>query len=286
MVNQHTGYAIPASSGIRASSSRSILVTTFEKRFFGNALPLVQELRKQMPDIPILIFINGNLGGDHDKALRSKFLKSLSEISNIDVVCNGRMTGISRNWNLGIQLASTEQVLCLSDDVLISSEFFKDVEVLFKQNELNGLTVIESFACFFISRNLIDLIGWFDERYLGFGIEDGDYLWRFENYFGFPPSRYKIDSFSHAWQSDRGDDVMGEGKYSLANFAYNDLKYINDENGLQGPYSEKKISRLSSEYIHPMEDFRRNTSKALSETDIHIVTEILSSKLALPESNY
>ncbi len=271
---------------VRAAFTRSVLITTFEKRFFTNALPLVRELRRQIPDIPILVFINGNLHGDHDRYLRSEFLKALSNISNIDVVCNGRMTGISRNWNLGIQLASTEQVLCLSDDIQVGFDFYKDVDLIFKRNESEGLSIVESFACFFIHRKLIDQIGWFDERYLGFGAEDGDYLWRFEEHFGIPPYRYKLDSFSHQWQEERGDEVAGAGKYSLANFTYNDLKYVRDENGLKGPYSEEKKSLFSNEGIHPMEDFRRKTSGALLETNPERVSEILSLGLHKPSMDF
>ena len=258
--------------------SQSILVTTFEKRF-QNALPLVQELRKQMPSIPILVFINGNLNGDHDKTLRSNFTKSLSAIPDIDIICNNQMTGISRNWNLGIQLAATDQVLCLSDDILIESDFFKDVEILFNLNVQEGLTIVESFACFIIHKNMIDEIGWFDERYLGFGAEDGDYLWRFEEHFGFPPLRHKIDSLKHEWSSERGGDVARGAKYSLVNYVYNDLKYPMSDRGMKGPFAESRISLMANRSIHPMEDFRRKTTGVLLESNPVAASEVLSKAL-------
>jgi len=265
----------PSTNRKNAIQNASILITTFEKRQFSAALPLVNSIRSNGIDLPIMVYINGNLDGGHDTKARSALLQELSKISAVDVICSNTMTGISRNWNLGIQLLASENILCLSDDIVISHGFKEDMEATFKLVSSEDFIVIGSFASFVISRKCIDNIGWFDERFMGFGEEDGDYIYRFLDYYKRYPRIYYSSGIDHLDMQTRGDEAAGVGKYSLFNLAFRTLKYIPDETGIQGSFNERHSQILKSFDFHPMESFRRLNSKLFYEDDFNsLITSI------------
>lgn len=258
-------------------TSRGIVVTTFEKRFFSSALPLIQQLRDAGIEYPIIVVINGNLDGNHNQDLRRKFISELTKFNNLGVVTNFQFSGISRHWNLGIQLLGTESVACFSDDLVVSRHFKNELESVFDAVKVAGLVTIEGFAAFVITRNLIDEIGWFDERFQGFGEEDGDYVWRYIKRFKKDPPRFKSFSLVHQNLQSRGDEVAGISKYSLFNLAWRKIKYVENSEGIFGCFTSPQIQRILDIDYHPMETFRRKNKSLLSEAREEIVLNELSS---------
>jgi hypothetical protein len=267
----HDDLLIPRDPNI--DLSRGILITTFEKRQFTSALPLIQQIRDAGISYPILVFLNGNLGRNHDDRLRSLFLREISKIENVGILTNFEMSGISRNWNLGIQVLGTEITACFSDDLVVSQNFKEELDMVFDAASSAGFITIEGFAAFVISRFLIDEIGWFDERFLGFGEEDGDYVWRFIKRYGQEPPRFKSLSLIHQNLQTRGEEIAGISKYSLFNLVWHKIKYKEVEQGISGMYSEPKNQRFSDFNYHPMENFRRSNKHLLQESEENIISE-------------
>jgi hypothetical protein len=269
-----------------AEGSRGIVLTTFEKRFFSSALPLIQQLRDAGIEHPIIVLINGNLDGNHDQDLRRKFISELAKFKNLGVVTNFRFSGISRHWNLGIQLLGTESVACLSDDLVVSRHFKNELESVFDAVKVAGLVTIEGFAAFAITRELIDEIGWFDERFLGFGEEDADYVWRYIKRFKKDPPRFKSFSLIHQSLQSRGDEVAGISKYSLFNLTWRETKYVENSEGISGLFDRPQIQRISDMDYHPMETFRRKNRKLLSEVKKDTILNELSNQYDFDTSTF
>ena len=82
--------------------------------------------------------------------------------------------GLSNLWNLLIINSTTEKVLVLNDDIVISTTFRKHLE---QSNVLKSdISIINtSWSHFIISKKIVEKIGWFDERFPGVGNEDQDY---------------------------------------------------------------------------------------------------------------
>lgn len=255
--------------------SKSILVTTFELRFFENCLPLIKQLRAIDIRYPITVFVNGNLDHMHDATLRSNFLQEISQISDVSVVCCNYMAGTSRIWNLGIQMLDSDLVLCLSDDVEVSPNFSSELDYAFSQGAKEGLTILNQFCSFIISRRCIELIGWFDERYLGFGEEDGDYIWRYEEKFGKPPLVLRAPGVRHLNSQVRDSYVEGKQKWSLINAIFGQIKYVYNPLGISGRFEEPRTSTLSSMDFYPLETFRRSTYDLLKESSNSKIQERL-----------
>lgn len=255
------------------TQSRGILITTFEKRQFSSALPLIQQIRGAGINYPILVFLNGNLDRNHDDHLRSLFLLEISKIKNVGVLTNFEMTGISRNWNLGIQILGTELTACFSDDLVVSPNFREELDMVFDAASTAGFITIEGFAAFVISRLVIDEIGWFDERFLGFGEEDGDYVWRFIKRFGQEPPRFKSLALVHQNLQTRGEEIAGISKYSLFNLVWRKIKYEEVDEGISGCFTKPQSQRFLDFDYHPMENFRRSNKHLLQENEENIISE-------------
>lgn len=260
--------------------SRAILVTTFEKRFFSSALPLIKSIRNLGIDYPILIFINGNLDGNFDWTARKKFIDEVNKLEKVGFVTSNVMTGMSRNWNLGLQLLGSKLTLCLCDDLVISYGFQKELDEAFVKAKSEGLITLAGFAAFVINENVIADIGWFDERYLGFGEEDGDYVWRFQEFYKSLPPRKICLAINHENLKSRGDEVPGTTKYSLTNRVYKEIKYKQNIRGIKGMYESPHIKVLSDLSAHNMEEFRRRCKECFKIVDEKEVNRIIMENLS------
>jgi len=189
------------------------------------------------------------------------------------------MAGTSRIWNLGIQMLDTDLVLCLSDDVEIDSNFVSELDYSFSCVEQNGLTILNHFSSFIISRKCIEVLGWFDERFLGFGEEDGDYIWRYQEKFGEPPLTLHASGIRHLNSQSRDSYVAGKQKWSLVNAEFQKIKYVKNPSGISGRFDEPRVSTLPSTDFYPLETFRRCTYDLLKESDPAVIQEKLLANL-------
>jgi hypothetical protein len=252
---------------------RGILITTFEKRQFTSALPLVKQIRDAGIQYPICIFLNGNLNRDHNSEARSKFLHEISKLQDVGVITNFEMSGLARNWNLGIQILGTELTACFNDDLIVTKQFKKELDMVYEAADVAGLITIIGFSAFVLSRKLIDKIGWFDERFLGIGDEDGDYVWRFIDNFGYEPPSFKSYGLIHEYLQTKGDEIAGVSKYSLFNLVWNRIKYVEDANGVKGCFASPHSQSVTDMQYHPMETFRRKYKFLLREDDEHKIRD-------------
>lgn len=152
----------------------SIGIVTFEKRFEEYFKPLIRTIKKVRPDIEITVCVNGQYKQPFNQKYLKELLSFCSEYSNIYPQVFTRFNSLAKLWNRTVLNSSSDLVFILNDDVEIDENFFNFVEqdtesyrdklVLF-----NGI-----FSHFFIDRNLLQRVNWFDERYLGVGKEDRD----------------------------------------------------------------------------------------------------------------
>jgi predicted glycosyltransferase involved in capsule biosynthesis len=99
---------------------------------------------------------------------------------------------LAKLWNRGVLTASNDLCLVLNDDLTIAKDlneksFFDQLD-LHIQNVVPKTTPVifkinGSFSHFLISKSVLHQVGYFDERLLGIGEEDGDFSWRFHELF-------------------------------------------------------------------------------------------------------
>ena len=100
--------------------------------------------------------------------------------------------------------SSNEFILVLNDDIELENQniiTLMEQELLGIKNNNNlesELFLINgSWSHFVASKKIIDELGYFDERLLAFGEEDGDMVWRYQNKYGKKIKAIKIDGITN-----------------------------------------------------------------------------------------
>lgn len=245
-------------------SDLSISIATFEDRFFAHALPLIEQIRREC-DVPIVLVINGNLDRAINPILLSNFISAAVKFGNVFPVTFHTFHGCAKLWNTGILHGDREITLVLNDDIgIIPGELFSHLVQIVNLTEQSGLIKInESWSHFAISKQLINKLGWFDERFLGIGEEDGDYQLRFHEFFGSHVRSERVMSFVNLVDPSRDSSVArGVGKYSLFN---------------RSLVSHPKFKRLTVEgarQIYPYWRWRQDNLIQLRESNPQLLDEV------------
>lgn len=237
-----------------------IVIVTFELRQSERAIPLLKQIRLSGISAPIALVVNGNFNGGYDSDLRQKLFQELADIPNVYLTMTRKFHGLSHNWNLGIRLLGCKSTLVLNDDIWIDLGSFKaEVSRIRALGMDSPLTTINrSFSHFLIDDSALNSVGWFDERFVGIGEEDGDYYLRYCDYYNKPPLDVHTNAVVHFNDANSGSEIKGVTKYSLANLVFAGIKYGSPPDGNPGFFGELRIPNFDSSYRLDAEDFRRS----------------------------
>lgn len=225
----------------------SIGITTFNKRFEKFLKPLVVSIREKRPNIDIILAINSDYKIGMHEDYRKDILMFCASLPRIYPIMFSEMRGCSKMWNSMITNSTKDNMLILNDDIIINhSDFFNSLEN--KQAEL--FKINGSFSHFFINKTQMYDLGYFDERFLGFGEEDGDLVYRFIEKYNRNIPNINLPNIINVVDNSRDENIKcGIGKYSYFNreFAYN-------ENGSyhECKYRESNESTISGMFGTPM----------------------------------
>ena len=222
----------------------SIGMGTFDKRFEKYFKPIIKQIKKFRPNLEIIVFVNGSLKEKFNENYRKEILNFCSEHENLFPHFVPQQRGFSKLVNSCLTNASNHNILLLNDDLTIESEnFFNQFEKIIKFSnscfKING-----SWSHVFLNRIEVNEVGWMDERYLGFGEEDGDFEWRYQEKFSRPFMSYSVpDILNHVEQNDYSVNMeVINKKYSAFNnkFAFQ-YKYKEDINGKNFGIMDRKL---------------------------------------------
>lgn len=235
----------------------TIAITTFSKRI-TLVENLLQQIRKFV-DNKIILVINGERNGDFNEEYRTRVLQLSLKYKNIYPIFYIEMRGLSKLWNTAIIASDEDNILMLNDDIeILSDDIFVKTEHHIGTDDYTGLSKFNSsFSHFIINKHVIDNVGYFDERLLGFGEEDGDITYRFLK------KNIQIKNISVTNVVNLVSDLRhghikpGIGKYSEfnRNFIYGQ-KYKPTQTGqLRGMFDSPMEQVLIDSQQHPYEQF-------------------------------
>jgi hypothetical protein len=158
------------------TNNYSIGVVTYINRYHTYFKQNVLNLLKYFPDKQIIIVINGHPDKLNNIAYLKEITQWLSSL-NVQYVTFEDHQSLAKCWNWILLMSSAQNNLFLNDDILIKKNFRPDFENHLSKKQ-DFFTINNSFSHFFLSKTTIKEVGWFDERFLGIGQEDGDYLIR------------------------------------------------------------------------------------------------------------
>lgn len=209
----------------------TIGIVTYHARFEEYFKPLIKRLGKVFPDIEIVCILNGY----PDQSLQLNYLdkatRFLSTRNNVRYLTHTDHQSLSRCWNQLILLSETKHVLIINDDTEVSELFRSELEPTVGTAPL--ITYNKSWSHFLISKALIQKIGWFDERFLGVGYEDGDYAYRM-TMASIPIKNVNCHGLRNfvADNKDPGFKAISKstGKYASINKDFFDSKWLTPDN--------------------------------------------------------
>lgn len=239
----------------------SIVITTFDKRFRPFLIPLISDIKSQRPDAEIIVMVNGACNSPFDEQYRLEVLSFLSSQKYCYPNIFPNFQSLSKMWNRGVLTSTHERVLVLNDDLRISKGIegcFFDLLENAISNYSGTFKVNGSFSHFVITRQELLEVGFFDERLLGLGEEDGDFYWRYYECYGRDIPSIDI-SYIDNIQSDIADTGYNKGIRTAAKFNRDFIMNEKYKRTLFGghrgmfDYSVKKVLEDAQQY--PYETF-------------------------------
>lgn len=232
-------------------------ITTFSLRF-DFVSNLIRSIRGLGIENNIFLCVNGEKDSDLDEEYRIKILNLCSSYKNIYPIFFSEIRGLAKMWNTLIIHSSKENILMLNDDILIkSTNIFDVVSNHVKEESYFGLSIINNtFSFFVVNKHFIDELGYFDERLLGFGEEDGDIMFRLLK-IGKTLNRINVQDVENIVSDIRHEHIKpGIGKYSFfnRNFIFTE-KYHCNGNIYYFPEGIKCEEKLPNLNLYPYEKY-------------------------------
>jgi hypothetical protein len=244
----------------------SIVITTFDRRFRSHLVPLLNDIAQHYASSPIeiIVTINGPHRSAFDQEYRKQVLIALSEHENVYPTMFPNFQALAKLWNRGILTAQNDLVLVLNDDLRMEPRFFEllEKEIAFHSRtfKING-----SFSHYLAYKPEVIEVGFFDERLLGIGEEDGDFAWRYYKTYGKEVPSVDIPHVDNV-QSEIADPGFTKGirHYSKFNreFILN-TKYRGSIFGHKSMFDRRVVPRIGDLPQYPYENFYRTRLKDL-----------------------
>lgn len=242
----------------------SIVITTFDQRFEPFLKPLITQIQAERPGIEIIVMINGLCKAPFNPSYRQQVLHFLADQPNCFPTVFPSFQSLAKMWNRGILNASNERVLVLNDDLTIhpsktsaATGFFTGFEQAL-MNYLRSFKVNGSFSHYVINRTELIEVGFFDERLLGLGEEDGDFFWRYHERYGSEIESITIQGIDNV-QSDLADTGYTKGIRTAALF---NRQFIKEKKyrdvllgGYRGMFDKRVKKQIADEKQYPYETF-------------------------------
>lgn len=249
----------------------SIGITTFEERFNSYFVPLLKRIREYEKEIEVIVAINGEHEREFNEKFRKNILEFISSQPNVYSIMFPHFRGLSKLWNSIIIHATHDYILMLNDDLMISDPNFIDKIIkTLQRNKGRSFLINRSWSYFVLSRKEIDKLGYFDERLLGIGEEDGDMTWRYIEKYGSEMPSYKMKGFinysEHSVETYKPHNIKTHSgtKYSLFNreFMFTQ-KYEQVSDGIKGIFDQPFKLKDAGAEQYPYERFYRENKKKL-----------------------
>lgn len=249
---------MPKSSDVQAYS---VVITTFDKRFDAFLVPLLSQIKQQRPNIEVIVAINGPAKGEFDEAYRTNILSYVSKFQKVFPTVFPRFQSLAKLWNRGALTATQNRALILNDDLELGDKdgisFFDLLESALEKTS-GSFKINGSFSHFILDKQELIQVGFFDERLLGLGEEDGDFYWRYYKEYKKEIPSVDVDLIKNV-QSDLADDGYAKGIRTASKF---NREFIQNKKykkaligGYRGMFDNRVNQILEDEKQYPYEQF-------------------------------
>lgn len=262
----------------------TIGITTFKRRL-ESVERMINFIKKCDKDVIINLAINGEVDEEFDENYRQGILTLCKKHSNIFPFFCQEFRSLAKLWNNLVIFSKTEHNLILNDDLVFdeNQNFVEIVKQVINQNPNIGLfTINGSFSHFVITKKQLDELGYFDERFLLHGEEDGDFVWRYiEKYGNYQPS-VGLPIVANLHQTGKDDPTMiisnveiGYSNKPKFNQEFTVTKYkYNPKSTISGLYGRPHERIIDDSKQYPYEKFYFDNKHNLKKFEKIILTEL------------
>lgn len=248
----------------------SVVITTFDKRFDAFFKPLLLAIKELRPNLEVIVMVNGPAKADFDPLFRSSVLEFMSNTLFVYPTIFPNFQSLAKLWNRGVLTSSNDRVLILNDDLGINpnieNPFFDQFDAVLSSVMSKTFTINGSFSHFVVSKDELTKVGFFDERLLGLGEEDGDFYWRYHETFGVEIPSYEIGNIDNV-HSDITDGGYTKGIRTAAKFNRDFMKTQKYQDiwfgGYKGMFDKRVKKILPDEKQYPYETFYQENKHLL-----------------------
>ena len=247
----------------------TICITTFKKRLELVKI-LINSIKNFYPNIEILVAINGEHNEGMDENYRTEILKFISTKNNVIPIMFTEFRSLSKLWNVLVTFSKTNFNLVLNDDLI-----FEDANIVdniinhIKNTGQEFFTLNSTFSHFVVSKKELDNLGYFDERLLAHGEEDGDMVWRYIERYGHYLPALRINGIKNVGDYSEPTTNMVSHVYNKPKFnrTFCNLKYKPSNVGFVGMFGTPHINVIPNEKQYPYEMFWYKNKKNISNGD-------------------
>jgi len=246
----------------------TIGITTFEHRFETYFKPLLRQIMQFESNIEVIVAINGEHKQDFNNTYREEILDFIGGAPNTYPIMFPTFRGLSKLWNSIIIHSSNDHILLLNDDVTITHDYFlKGVRECISQSLNYSFKINYSWSHAVVYKPQVIELGFFDERLLGIGEEDGDFEWRYNKMYGSQIALAQIPGIvNHVDMSHAPTNIVAgtSGKYSKFNrdTLFRTIYHEDNNAGKAFGMISEKLIENHREKQYPYEEFyRENKNK-------------------------
>lgn len=235
----------------------SIGITTFKKRkdLVKNQILNIRKYSGENFDINVIINADNKELVDND--YRKEMLNFLADLKNCYPIFLPEFKSVPKMWNTLITFSRTDYSLILGDDLIYETDIFGQILPIVKDRKSEFFTINYGFSHYVISKQKLYELGYFDERFLALGEEDGDMVHRHIERYGRPIDNILMNGILNMGKYDDkavNSEIHVDNK-PLVNKKIREKKYVPDSNGIRGMWSEP-MRRVWEDYQqYPYEKF-------------------------------
>jgi len=250
----------------------TVSLVTFRQRreLIKTLLPRIREVVPK--EIDILLAVNGNYDEPMPNDYRMDMLELAKSHENVYPLICADFMSLSKLWNTLVLFSKTEYTFMMTDDLVINNpNVFNLVSDYITSTKEEFFTINNGFSHFVLTKKFLHTIGYFDERLLAYGEEDGDLVHRYIKMFGRDVPSLPIKDFYNgaAYHLQMEQLETHVDNKPTINREIAKLKYTDDPNGICGmnptPISQTGIFEDYQQY--PYEEFVRKNRYNIKKFD-------------------
>jgi hypothetical protein len=245
----------------------TICITTFKHRL-NQFKELVDSIKLFHSNVQILVAINGEHNEQLDEDYRQEILSFISMKNNVVPIMFTEFRSLSKLWNTLVIFSQTDYNLVINDDLIFNrSTLLDEVSNHIKSTNQKFFTINGTFRHFVISKTELDNLGYFDERLLAHGEEDGDMVWRHIEKYKIAIPSLNVSEIPNVGNYDKPTTNMSShsGNKPRFNRTFCFSKYQSDNQGIIGMFDSPQIQVIENKQQYPYEMFFLKNKKNMSE---------------------